>query len=184
MLANEQVLTDAINATAGVPGDIAEIGVYTGDSARHMAELTDCRLYLYDTFAGCPGEMVTPRDNIHGHGSLAAPRRVAEATLAQHRDRCTFRQGVFPKTATEDPGPFRLVHVDCDLFLSTLAALAWASTRLSADGLIVCDDYGCGSTKGAKEACDMFLAIVPGWELKVVGHGQAVIKRRQTNDDH
>src|SRR5665811_557353 len=49
-----QVLSCA-RATSKVPGDIAEVGVYRGGSARLICEVQGARgLYLFDTFEGLP----------------------------------------------------------------------------------------------------------------------------------
>ena len=180
MYACEGLIAECLEETVGVPGDIAEIGVYRGESALFIAEKTrDCRLLLFDTFRGMPAEMITrPLDNENAN-------RFGDTSLAQvvdrlekHLDRIDFRQGVFPETITPTDGPFKFVHIDVDLYLSTLAALDFASRRLSPGGRILCDDY-CGSTLGAIRAIDEFRGEHPEWDARVTDH-RVILRHKET----
>jgi len=66
-----QVLSCA-RATAKIPGEIAEVGVYRGGSARLMCEVLGKRsIYLFDTFEGLPN--TDSMDARFGAGQYAAP---------------------------------------------------------------------------------------------------------------
>jgi len=56
---------------------------------------------------------------------------------------------------------FAFVHVDVDLYQPTIDSLTFFYDRVSAGGIILCDDYGYADTPGAKKAMDEFLADKP-----------------------
>lgn len=182
MQACEDLLKRCCRELANVPGDIAEIGVWKGESARCiLAHTHGCKVYLYDTFTGFPPEMCLSGVDFHTAGgfndtSLAE----VEKRLQPYADRVVIRPGVFPATAMDDNGPFRLIHIDCDLYLSTKAAIEWAADRLSPGGLILSDDYYCGSTAGAKKAIDEWLhSVGDEWKLEKAG-SRGIISKVQT----
>ena len=180
MYACEELIAECLDQTVGVPGDIAEIGVYRGESALFIAEKTrDCKILLFDTFCGMPAEMITrpiDNDNANRFGDTSLAQVVDR--LEKYLDRIDFRQGVFPETVRESDGPFRFVHIDADLYLSTKAALDFASRRLSPGGRILCDDY-CGSTLGAIRAIDAFRVAHPEWDARLTNH-RVVVKHKET----
>lgn len=161
-------------------GDLAEVGVWRGDSA--VAILTHCatgRLYLYDTFCGMPAEMTLPREyhrpGVFGDTSL----QLVKQKVSVWQDRVSYRTGVFPATADAEVR-LKFCHVDCDQYLSTKAAIEWATQRLLPGGLILCDDYGCSSTPGAGQAINEWMAKHPQWVLS--RHGSRGLVRHITTE--
>lgn len=139
-------------------GDAVEIGVHQGASAALICKhLPNATVYLFDTFEGMPAEMVTPGVDEHkakdfNDTSLKTTReRLKNATNA------VLVPGVFPQSATVQP-KIKFAHVDVDLYLSTKAALEWCWPLLVDGGVLLNDDYGCGSCRGAKKAVDEFVA--------------------------
>ena len=178
MFACEGLIKLCLDETAGVPGDIAEIGVYKGESAIFIAENTTGKLVLFDTFAGMPKEMVTlPMDSHNAESFGDTSLQHCEHKLSRFNGRIDFRPGVFPRTACESDGPFRFVHIDVDLYLSTKAALEFAYRRLSPGGRILCDDY-CESTQGSIKAIDEFRRQHPEFDARIQSH-RVIIQHKE-----
>ncbi len=71
-------------------------------------------------------------------GSLPDVKR----NLAEHESRLEFHPGFFPaSTAGLDELRFSFVHLDLDLYDSTIAALEWFWPRLASGGILLSHDY-------------------------------------------
>ena len=77
---------------------------------------------------------------------------------------------------------FSFVHIDVDLAEPTLASLAFFYPRMQAGGIIVCDDYGQGTSPGATEAVDRFLATKPERMLMLPDGGGFMIANVPTTE--
>ena len=149
---------------AGIPGAFAELGVWRGNSAKAIHRLAPERdLYLLDTFEGFDAAD-TEADQAAG-----VAHHFRDVTVAQVRafvgasPRVHFVVGRFPDTvgAIPDAARFAFVHIDCDLYLPALAALAFFYPRMSSKGLILVHDYASGRWPGLTQAVDEFLADKP-----------------------
>ena len=151
-------------AKEGVPGDLAELGVYKGNTAALIAAAAR-RLgrtaYLFDTFAGFdPADLRGLDEN--------QERQFADTSLDAVRafvgeDATRYVVGHFPDSLAqveEDPR-FCLVHIDCDLQAPITTALEWFYPRMAPGGFIVVHDYGSLAWDGAERAVDMFFATRP-----------------------
>ena len=139
-------------------GDAAEIGVYRGHGAKLICELLpESTVYLFDTFTGFPREMLTLPIDKHwtGRSFTSTSVDIAKQTLNGHDNHLIF-PGTFPATADGLSPRLRFVHIDCDVYLSTKAALEWCWPLLVPGGVVLDDDYGSESCKGAKQAVDEF----------------------------
>ena len=169
----------------GVPGALAELGVYKGDTAWKLNTLfPDRKLYLFDTFRGFDARDVKKEKKRglsraeEGDFSDTSP----EAVLARlpFREQAVIRQGYFPDTSIglEDER-FALVSLDADLFAPILAGLAFFYPRLNPGGAILLHDFGSQRFPGAARAVAEYekthgpLPLVPLCDL----HGSAVILR-------
>jgi hypothetical protein len=151
----EQVLSE------GISGDLAELGVYRGNSARLLAVLakrSQRRLFLFDTFSGFD------RRNLQGPDS---DKRVAFEDTSLERvkrlvklDNVVYVSGLFPDSlpTVALPERFAVVHLDCDLYEPTRAGLEYFYPRMSAGGLLIVHDYGSGHWPGIRVAVDEFLS--------------------------
>ena len=151
----EQVLSE------GIQGDLAELGVYRGNSARLLAVLakkTKRRLYLFDTFCGFD------RRNLQGRDS---DKKVAFEDTSLDRvkrlvklDNVVYVPGLFPDSVPTValPDRFAVVHLDCDLYEPTRAGLEYFYSRIPAGGLLIVHDYGSGHWPGVRIAVDEFLS--------------------------
>ena len=147
----------SVLATGRLGGALAEFGVYRGASARLICELKGDRpLYLFDTFLGMPNEKIsTEEDNwrkdTHTDTSLDDVKEYLKAYPAVH-----FVPGMFPESMSGHTGEpladltFSFVHLDVDLYLSTLAGLEFFYPRLVAGGRLVSHNYNLWKSTGVK----------------------------------
>ena len=173
-----------------IPGAIAELGVYRGDTAWQLNLLAPERiLYLFDTFAGFDERDFPDHDK---SGTVANDKSDTLGKAADFRDtsvnlvikRMPFpenvvvREGYFPATTEgmEDI-KYAFVSLDPDLYAPVLAGLEYFYPRLSDGGVIVVHDYDNRQFEGVRKAVDDFenknctLRIVPLGDL----HGSCVI---------
>ncbi len=142
---------------AHLPGDIAELGVYRGGTARLLAQTCPQKtLLLYDTFEGMPD--TTPDIDKHNPGDFAdTSLEDVSAFLADQRN-VMFRPGLFPESAILDKErTFCLAYVDVDIYESVRAALAFFYPRMTAGGIMVFDDYRSPNCPGVEKAINEFL---------------------------
>jgi predicted O-methyltransferase YrrM len=156
-------LRELLKLTHGLPGDVAECGVYRGCSSYLMAKelarhAPDKRLHLFDSFAGLsqPG----PLDGSHWRaGALACTLPDVRANLAEYERLIVIHAGWIPDCFSEVVDrSFCFVHIDVDLYEPTLASLEFFGSRMVPGGIIVCDDYGFETCPGARRAGDEFAA--------------------------
>ena len=163
---------------AGIPGDMAELGVYRGDFAAQLnLFMPDRRLYLFDTFEGF-AEETAEKDRKQGYSTAQKgdfSDTSAEAVLARmpYPDKVVIRKGLFPASAeglsaaeglseagnaagapgsTEGGGQFCLVSLDADLYESTLEGLRFFWPRLSPGGMLFLHDWGGRQYAGVRAA--------------------------------
>jgi SAM-dependent methyltransferase len=158
MMNAKQVLNE------NVVGDIAELGVFQGNSAAvfaHYARNYGRQLFLFDTFRG-----FDRRDLVEGDRSRLV--EFANTSLAHVRDfvgdnNVHYVQGRFPESIPPDlyASQFCLVHIDCDLYKPAKAGLDFFYARLSPGGLLIIHDYGNPYWGGVKRAVDEFCGVIP-----------------------
>lgn len=135
----EQVLMD------GIPGDLAEAGVWRGGTAIFMRALlkvhdaADRSVWVIDSFAGMPPDT----------GWAAVDRLAVPLAEVQHNfglyglldDQVHFVEGWFRDTLpVQAPGPFAVIRLDADLYESQADALTYLYPRLSPGGFVIIDD--------------------------------------------
>jgi len=181
-------LIDAVRhcVRRGIPGALAECGVWRGGSvvamALTLAELgaSDRDLYLYDTFEG----MTAPTE--HDTSALEAPalerweRAAREQTRAWNElfdpavygegqvrdavlatgypsDRVHLVRGPVEETLpAAAPGQLALLRLDTDWYESTRHELEQLYPRLAPGGVLIIDDYG--HWEGCRRAVDEYFA--------------------------
>lgn len=145
-----------------VPGDMAELGVFRGDSARLLHHYAPDRvLHLFDTFSGFSREDVerdacrTGVRDVAGHFEDTSVARVLRR-IAPVGDRLRIHAGHFPDSipAGLDGATFAFVHLDVDLYQPILEGLSWFYPRLSPGGFLVVHDYN--AWLGPRQAVDEF----------------------------
>jgi hypothetical protein len=148
-----------------IPGDLAEVGVYRGNTARILAEAarsSDRRLYLFDTFEGFDHRDLhgADRGGVRGHFGDTS---LEEVKAFVGIDRVEYIVGRFPDSLAPQrlPQQFSVVHLDCDLHDPMLAGLDFFYPRLSSGGLLILHDYSSGHWAGGSQAIDGFMADKP-----------------------
>lgn len=165
-------------AAKHLKGDVAQLGVYKGGSAKMIAECfkeTEARIYLLDTFEGLPGDA-------EGEPELFADVVFADvqALLSPYKN-VEFRKGFFPDTAKGlEEKRFSFVYLDGDMYQSTKDGLDFFYPRLVPGGIIVCDDYESPKWSGVKRAVDEFTAST-GVEAIQTAWWQCAVVKPPTN---
>jgi len=160
-------------ATVKIEGDIAEVGVYRGGSARLMCEVRGSRgLYLFDTFEGLPE--ANTGDERFGSGQYAASYDKVRAYLSAFPNVHLFK-GLFPATAGPITGKrFSFVHLDVDLYESTRDSLEFFYPRVSRGGIILIHDYLWA--EGVRRAVQEFCSGRPEPILELAGAYCGLVK--------
>lgn len=143
-------------AQCGLDGDMAEVGVYQGSSAKIICAANGGkRLHLFDTFAGLPKPSATEQGRLR-EGFYAASLASVRLFLSDHQN-VTFHPGVFPATAALCAETrFSFVHLDVDLHASTLSCLEFFYPRMVPGGIILSHDFS--YLEGVRAAFTEFLA--------------------------
>jgi O-methyltransferase len=161
-----------VQTAAPISGDIAEVGVYKGGSARIICQVKGPKhLHLFDTFEGMP-EVNTSVDR-HKKGDFADTSEEGVRRYLAAFDNVSFHKGFFPQSAAglHADTAFSFVNLDVDIYDSTLAGLKFFYPRLNQGGLILCHDYRSISCPGVKKAYDEFFAdkaehVVELWDTQ------------------
>jgi SAM-dependent methyltransferase len=154
----KQILED------GVAGDIAELGVYQGNSAAllaHYAREYKRTVLLFDTFKGFDGRDLVGVDK--SKSIEFTDTSLEEVRGVVGKERVRFVQGRFPQSIPPDVhgSRFCLVHIDCDLYEPAKAGLEFFYPRLSPGGLIILHDYNNPHWGGIKRAVDEYCRRIP-----------------------
>jgi len=182
-LARFYFLADNVGHTLarGVAGELAELGVWRGQSARVLRGMAPGRmLYLFDTFTGFPKDQV-PEGDSRRDRNLFADTSLEEVKAFVGTDQVVYVPGVFPETVSAVPAATRFcfVHIDCDLGAPAKSGLEFFYPRVNPGGLMVLHDYGNDSWPGVAQAVDAFLADKPeGLVLIPDKAGSAVIVKQ------
>jgi O-methyltransferase len=159
--------------TEKVLGDLAEVGVFRGGSARLICEVKGGRtLHLFDTFEGLPkaGEW----DQKFQEGGFASSLTEVRAYL-QGFPNVHFHAGLFPETARGlESLTFSFVHLDVDLYESTLSGLEWFYPRMSRGAILISHDYS--TADGVRKAFEDFFSQRLECLLELSGSQVAFVK--------
>ena len=155
-----------------VEGDVAEFGTMSGDTSAALAQAmafsrdlghTPKKLHLFDSFQGLP-DITSSIDagSQHVQSGVWGPRACkmlgkAEllARLRSHLplERLVVHDGWYRDTVPELPpsARFGLVHVDCDLYQSTMDALEplFANGLVTEGAIFLFDDWNCNRASPA-----------------------------------
>jgi len=162
-------------------GDVAELGVYKGNTAVLFAALTrtlGSTAYLFDTYEGFVAEDLTGID-------ADKARIFTDTTLADVQALVGIRnvryvKGHFPDSASLLAPDLRfcLVHIDCDLYAPFSAALRYFYPRLVKGGFLIMHDYGGLYWNGAEKAVDEFLSDKPEKLIPIPDKSGTVVIRK------
>ncbi len=165
----------AARRTRKIPGDIAEVGVYRGGSAKIICSAKGEKiLHLFDTFTGLPKVDEIDSSWPFYEGKFAASLESVQEYLKGEQG-IRFYKGIFPATG----GPvrdtkFSMVNLDVDTYESTKESLGFFYPRMSPGGIIISHDYI--TAPGVKKAFDDFFAVKPEPVLETAGSQCLVVK--------
>jgi hypothetical protein len=144
----------AVKSTKKVQGDLAEVGVFMGGSAKLIRESDGARpLHLFDTFSGIPKVEEVDQPAFY-QGQFAASLQEVKHYLRDYKD-IHFYQGIFPDTAKPvETKKFSFVHLDVDTYESTSACLDFFYPRINQGGILLSHDYI--NHHGVKKAFEEF----------------------------
>ena len=160
---NEMLLTNneayqiymVVKRTEKIKGDIAEVGVYKGGSAKLICEAKGNKnLHLFDTFEGLP-DLCPMDDSKQFHlGEYSASIESVKYYLREY-PHVSIYKGIFPKTAKSIKNKkFSFVHLDLDLYEATLNSIKYFYPIMNKGGIIISHDYTIAP--GVKKAFDDF----------------------------
>lgn len=139
-------------STKGVQGDVVELGCYRGLSSLLMLQElggNGSNYHIFDSFQGLnqqyPGMFKASLDQVQ--------------TVLERFPYVNYHAGWIPDTFDGlQEKKYRFVHIDVDTPTPTVASLEYFYPRMSAGGVLVCDDYGSKVWEGLKDAVDKWVA--------------------------
>ena len=147
-----------------IEGDIVELGVYKGYTAKLFHHyMPERKLHLFDTFEGFSERSVAAESENTGHKISGAhfsdtSLDAVQNYISQKNDNVFFYKGYFPETIPENFGDikFAFVHLDADLYEPIFEGLKFFYPRMTQNGMIVVHDFN--AWPGARKAVDDFFA--------------------------
>ena len=166
----------AVKNTKKIKGNIVEIGVYRGGSAKIICEAKeDKSLHLFDTFEGIPELSKWDTGDYH-KGELQASLKDVKSYLNKYRN-VYFYKGLFPSTAKPIRNKkFSFVNIDVDIYESTLNCLKFFYTRMNPGGVIISHDYINENAAGVRKAFDNFFKDKPEPIIEISGSQCLIVK--------
>jgi len=157
----KMVLAGVADVTKNVIGNIAEVGVYSGGSAKLIKRFknNDKKMYLFDTFSGLSDCNENDGEYLK-NGFFIYDYELVKKEFEDDKD-VTLYKGYFPDSTNIDidNDNFSLVHLDVDTYTSTLNCLNYFYDKMTKGGIIVIHDYQMHSQiDGVPLAVDEFLS--------------------------
>lgn len=145
-------------------GSLAELGVYKGGTSFFLASLVPDRLFFaFDTFCGLPNSYQPyETDLMDLEDKMQSPGGTAEwlSSLPNMR----LCAGVFPCSSHyADKEGFALVHLDGDLYKTTVDGLRFFWPRIVPGGFLVVDDFHRPECLGVDKALSEYFYEAP-WQ--------------------
>lgn len=156
--------------------DYLEFGVFKGDSIKWWVQHNQHKNTLFfgfDTFEGLPEDF----------GMIKKGGYSANNTLPDITDsRCKFIKGLFQETLfpflkNYDGSKRKVIHIDCDLYSSTMFVLSTLAPYLKKDDIIIFDEF-VTPTQEFKAFHDFYSSFYFEFELigSVNNYHQTVVK--------
>jgi len=162
-------------------GEIVEVGVYKGGTARLLAKVFSDNakvknVHLFDTFSGMP--RTDARKDWHKEGDFADTSLDQVRKFLSDCNNVILYKGFFPQTANsiEDKN-FCFVHIDVDIYKSVMDCCQFFYPRLVRGGIMIFDDYGRLTCPGAKTAVDEFFMNMPEQPCYLLTGQSFIIKK-------
>ena len=162
------IICNELNSILPLEGEMAEIGVYKGTSAKIIHNKVPLKIFhLYDTFKG-----IVKADSsidIHADGDFSdtSIEKVKE-TLGDSLN-LVYHEGTFPETFTEHDKKFCFVYSDTDTYFGTKETLINFAPRMVKGGKIIFDDYDWKGCPGIKIAIKEYADPLTTIEIRLAG---------------
>jgi O-methyltransferase len=154
---------------ADIAGDVVELGCYEGTSAVFfqrmlVAENSDKKLWLYDSFEGLPektNEDIAAGGELFVGGALRANRaRLQRNFIKAGLKQPEVKKAWFYELDPDDlPEQVCYAFLDGDFYESILDSLKIVWPKMSKGGVVIVDDYQSIKLPGVKKAVDEFAAL-------------------------
>jgi len=162
---------------ANLKGEVWECGTYRGGSAMVMAAYLKKNyiaqpLVLFDTFDGMP--VTNKAIDEHNEGDFAD---TDYETVKKNLDYpfAEVVKGFIPDTFKgRELARISMAHIDVDIYNSVLACAEFIYPRLLCGGIMIFDDYGFPTCRGARKAVDEFFKNRMSVPI-VLPTGQAIV---------
>lgn len=123
-----------------IEGSILEFGVFQGNTITVIAnKFTNNTIHGFDSFEGLPedwdiGHKIIPGDTFNRDGILPTVPKNVKFWVGWFEDS-------LPKYLNEHNEPIKLLHIDCDLYSSTVTVLDALNPFIVKDTIIILDDF-------------------------------------------
>lgn len=137
VLADRDELARFALARAPAEGLVAEFGVAGGASLRNLASQTQRQVHGFDSFGGLPEDWAGTKEK--------AGAFTQKGKLPKVPGNVTLHPGWFDQTLpaflAANPGPAAFIHVDCDIYSSTVTIFAALRGRIVPGTVVLFDEY-------------------------------------------
>lgn len=171
------VLYTLLKQSAKLLGEVWECGVYRGGTALLMAKYLNTlsskpKVCVFDSFEGLPAVGEVDQHHVGDFGDVNFEDVKSVLSPYDFVEVCKgWIPGIFH--GKEDT-PISFIHVDVDLYQSVLDCCNFTYPLMVSGGIMLFDDYGFNSCKGAKKAVDEFFEDKKSVPL-VLPTGQAIV---------
>jgi len=146
-----------VKATGKLQGSIAEVGTYTGASSKIICEAKgERKAYFFDTFEGLPD--ISSKDVNYHQGQYKSLLPAFRDYLKAYPN-IEIIEGLCPESAKDINDGFSFVHLDVDIYSSTMDNLKFFYPKMEAGGIILTHDYS--EKAGVYEAFNEFFKDKP-----------------------
>ncbi len=181
-LAFDQIIKESVE------GDLAELGVYKGNTALLLAAAArrlGTTAWLFDTYEGFAASDL---EGIDADKKLEFADTSLEAVRGLVGEQnVRFVKGYFPDTTSAVPADqkFCMVHIDCDLYAPFRSALNFFYERLVPGGFLIMHDYSSLHWDGAEKAVDEFFCDKPECVVPLPDSaGTVTMRKARPTDSH
>ena len=137
-----------------IQGDFVECGVFSGHSAKVLAQECQSTLHLFDSWEGV-SELQESDNNLYIELNWKMDLQTAQSNLSEYNN-LIFYKGWFPERFNEIKDiNISLLHIDCSLYQPTKDSLEAFWPQISSGGIAICNTHG-GLSTGPEKAIREF----------------------------
>jgi O-methyltransferase len=166
-----------------IQGEMAELGVYKGHTARLIHHyVPERKFFLFDTFSGFDEDDIRVEKTFHGDKyDQFKDTNVRSVMKFIKPDNANVIPviGMFPQSLPDGfDSVFSFVHMDMDLYQPTLEALKYFYPRVSSGGYMIVHDYSNIKWPGIRKAVDEFFNDKKEFPVYMPDNGGSVLVRK------